>query len=63
MAEIQKKRFSFWGIVTIFISGAVIYFLMQGGQLFLLYAVATLVLVGLLLVVAFDVGIKKREQP
>lgn len=61
MAEVERQRLSFWGVVSILMIGVVIYFFMQGGHLFLLYALATVVLCVLLVLIAFDIGIKKKS--
>ncbi len=63
MAErIGQQRLSFWGLLSIALIGAVIYFLMQSGKFFLLYLLITLSLCILLLLVAFDIGIKKQNH-
>jgi hypothetical protein len=59
---LQRKRFSFWGTVSVFVIGVVIYLFMQGGHIFWLYAVATTFLCILLFAVCFDLGIKKKQQ-
>lgn len=56
------QRLSFWGLVAIVLIGALIYFLMQAGKFFLLYLLVTLALCLLLLLVAFDIGIKKQQR-
>jgi hypothetical protein len=58
----EPKRFSFWGILSILLTGGVIYLFMQGGHLMLLYAVATVALCAILIVVAFDLGLRKGSQ-
>ncbi|MCS6818155.1 MAG: hypothetical protein N0A16_08305 [Blastocatellia bacterium] len=58
----EPKRFSFWGILSILLIGVVIYLFMQGGHLMLLYAVATIALCVILIVVAFDLGVRKRSK-
>lgn len=63
MAEpIGQQRLSFWGLVAIAVIGALIYFLMQSGKFFLIYVLVTLALCLLLLLVAFDIGIKKENH-
>ncbi len=58
----EPKRFSFWGILSILLIGAVIYLFMQGGHLMLLYIGATIILCLLLIVVAFDLGVRKKKE-
>lgn len=58
----EPKRFSFWGILSLLLLGAVIYLFMQGGHLMLLYAGATVALCVILILVAFDIGVRKKEE-
>jgi hypothetical protein len=58
----EPKRFSFWGILSILFIGVVIYLFMQEGHLMLLYIGATIALCLLLIVVAFDLGVRKKKE-
>ncbi len=58
----EPKRFSFWGILSILLIGVVIYLFMQGGHLMLLYAGATIALCVILIVVAFDLGVREERR-
>ncbi|GBC77314.1 hypothetical protein HRbin08_00789 [bacterium HR08] len=60
--RMEPKRFSFWGILSILFIGGVIYLFMQGGHLMLLYALATIALCVILVVVAFDLGVRKASK-
>ncbi len=58
----EPKRFSFWGILSLLLLGVVIYLFLQGGHLMLLYAGATVALCVLLILVAFDIGVRKKGE-
>ncbi|MBI3952302.1 MAG: hypothetical protein HY314_17775 [Acidobacteria bacterium] len=59
----ERQRFSFTGIIVIAVLGGVTYFLVQSRNLLTLYSLATILLVGLLIAVAFDLGIGKAAEP
>ncbi len=60
--RVEPKRFSFWGILSILLIGGVIYLFMQGGHLMFLYAAATIALCAILIVIAFDLGVRKGSK-
>jgi len=60
--RVEPKRFSFWGILSILLIGGAIYLFMQGGHLMLLYAVATVALCVILVVVALDLGVRQASK-
>lgn len=53
----SRQRMSFWGVLSIFTLGGVIYVLIEQGYFLLLYALATGALCLFLIVVAFDIGL------
>jgi hypothetical protein len=57
----ERQRFSFKGFIVILILGAITYILVERRDLLTLYTLATAILVGLLVAVAFDIGVKKAD--
>jgi hypothetical protein len=57
MAEQEKQRFSWKGMLVILVLAGITYVLVREEKLLYLYSLATVLLVGFLAVVAFDVGL------
>lgn len=55
----EKQSFSFRGMLGLLVLVAVAYVLVQNRNLLALYTLATVLLSALLIVVAFDIGLKK----
>jgi hypothetical protein len=62
MAEKEKQRISWKGLGVILVLGAITYILVREGQLLYLYSLATVMVVGLLVAAAFDLGLAKSGQ-
>lgn len=58
----ERQRFSFRGFLIILVLGALTYVLVERRDLLVLYMLATAMLVGLLVAVAFDLGVKKVNE-
>ena len=64
----EKQMFSFRGILGVLLLVVIAYVLVQSRSLLALYTLATVLLSALLIIVAFDIGLKKEtrtiiEQP
>ncbi|GEM_PF-6639425 len=61
MAEVERQRFSFWGFVGLMAVAVIVYIFVQMGNLATLYWLATVALIGIMLAVAFDLGVEKSS--
>lgn len=61
MAEVERQRFSFWGFVGLIAVAVIVSIFVQMGNLAALYWLATVALIGIMLAVAFDLGVGKSS--
>ena len=62
MATQEKQTFSLGGVIGLLVLVAIAYVLVQSRSLLTLYTLTTILLCGLLVVVAFDLGLKKDAR-